>query len=130
MDRRPRRRWFAFRLRTLFVLVAVLSIPLAWAGYPLNWIRERRKFLYMKNEPFDMVDNVPPEMESFMVTFLYQDPDTYKYYDRPRAPGGLWLFGEEGYPKIEFLHASPELMERTRRLFPEATVENDSKRLR
>ena len=40
----PLRRWFAFRLRTLFVLVAVLSIPLAWVAYSLNWIRERREF--------------------------------------------------------------------------------------
>ena len=82
MHEKPCRRWFSFRLRTLFVVVAVLSIPLAWAGYLLNWIRERRKFLCMKNEPFDMVDNVPPELESFMVTFFYPDPNKY---ERPRV---------------------------------------------
>jgi hypothetical protein len=40
--RTPPRRWFAFRLRTLFVLVAVLSIPLAWVAHTLDWIRRRQ----------------------------------------------------------------------------------------
>jgi hypothetical protein len=35
------RRWFAFRLRTLLVMVAVLSAPLAWAGRSLFWINRR-----------------------------------------------------------------------------------------
>jgi hypothetical protein len=37
----PRRRWFAFRLRTLFVVVTVFALPLAWVAYSLNWIRQR-----------------------------------------------------------------------------------------
>jgi hypothetical protein len=40
----PRRRW-SFTLRTLFVVVTVLAIPLSWVGYQLNWIRERHRAL-------------------------------------------------------------------------------------
>ena len=39
MKFRPR-----FSLRTLFVLITLISIPLAWVAYNLNWIRQRREF--------------------------------------------------------------------------------------
>ena len=35
----PRR----FGLRTLFVVVVIVSIPCAWVGYSMNWIRQRRE---------------------------------------------------------------------------------------
>jgi hypothetical protein len=38
----PRRRWYQFSLRTMFVLVTVACVVLAWVGYSLNWIRQRR----------------------------------------------------------------------------------------
>jgi hypothetical protein len=38
----PRRRWFAFSLRALFVVVTVFG---CWLGYQLNWIRERHEAL-------------------------------------------------------------------------------------
>ena len=38
MPSSPPRRWFAFRLRTLFVLVAVLSVPLGWVAMQLRWV--------------------------------------------------------------------------------------------
>ena len=31
-----------FRLRTLMIVVAVLAVPMAWVGYSLRWIEERR----------------------------------------------------------------------------------------
>jgi hypothetical protein len=34
-----------FSLRTLFVLIALISIPLSWVAYQLNWIRQRHQFL-------------------------------------------------------------------------------------
>jgi hypothetical protein len=37
----PKRRWFAFSLRTLFVVVTLVA---CWLGYELNWIRQRRDF--------------------------------------------------------------------------------------
>ena len=39
MTTNPKRRWFAYSLRTLFVVVTVFGY---WLGYELNWIRERR----------------------------------------------------------------------------------------
>jgi len=44
MDENPRR-WFAFRLRTLFVLIAVAVPLLTSIGHQLNWVRERRALL-------------------------------------------------------------------------------------
>ena len=32
-----------FRLRTLLVLIGLLSIPMGWAAYQLNWIRQRHE---------------------------------------------------------------------------------------
>jgi hypothetical protein len=40
----PRRRWFAFTLRTMFVGVTMLGILSAWVGYSYNWIIERHQF--------------------------------------------------------------------------------------
>ncbi len=67
MHDKPRRRWWQFRLRTLLIAVVVLSIPLAWVAYSLNWIRERQDF-------------------SACIT----------YSDATLPPAGLWSFGENG----------------------------------
>src|SRR6185312_8763737 len=100
MAQKSKRRWFAVRLRTMFVLVFVVSLPLAWVGYSLNWIRQRHEVL---------------------------DRDEAKFvtrYDHVRstsvlAPGGLWLFGETGVVMIQYAEASPELMRSSATLFPE-----------
>ena len=44
-ETKPQLRWFRFSLRTLFVLVAVISVPLGWFAYQLNWVRERNEFI-------------------------------------------------------------------------------------
>jgi len=64
----PRRRWFRFSLRTLFVLMLLASISLAWVTYSLNWIRQRAEII---------------EGSYFLVS------------DSP-APGFFWVFGEDG----------------------------------
>ena len=33
-----------YSLRTLFVLITLISLPLAWFAYNLNWKRERDRF--------------------------------------------------------------------------------------
>jgi hypothetical protein len=93
----PRRRWFAFSLRTLFVAVALLC---CWLGYSLNWIKERREFLQDHK-----YKNWPPI------------PD----YVPIMPPGCLWLFGEKGRPRLTV--KAPGDIAEGRRLFPEAEVD-------
>lgn len=42
MNLPPRRRWFRFSLRALFLVVTAFG---CWLGYQLNWIRQREEFL-------------------------------------------------------------------------------------
>jgi len=84
-----------FRLRTMIVAVVVLSIPLAWVGYSLNWIRVRQRWFYAEGHDF-----------------IYDGPSVL-------APAGLGIFGESGNrviacSKAEYDHAVA--------LFPEATI--------
>ena len=107
MNHTPPRRWFAFRLRTLFV--AVVALPIAWAGYSLNWIRERRQFI-PKHRRYGLQEKT--------------------------APGGLWLFGESGVVAFTWpsdgddpsgpwrADAERRSIEGMRRLFPETKVDD------
>src|SRR5580658_2410720 len=97
----PPRRWFAFRLRTLFVVVAVLAILLgSWIEFLLNWIRERR---------FALQHSVIPQ--------IYEGKPGQNY-----APAGLWIFGDYGVISLQVRETKPGEIERIQRLFPEAEV--------
>lgn len=67
----PKRRWFRFGLRTMFVVVTVFA---CWLGYQLNWIRQRHAFLARKD-------------------IIVQHSSAYYPYD---APTSLRVFGESG----------------------------------
>ena len=99
-ETKPKRRWFQFSLRTLFVLIALLSIPIAWAAsIQLNWIRQRNEF---KNE-FDINDM---DFSGF----------------RPNAaqcPWSLKLFGETDQ---KYVLVPIKYVAEARRLFPEAVI--------
>ena len=69
--KRPR-----FSLRTLFVLVAIAGVPMAWGAYQLNWIRQRHEFI----SHFGAVSGYSPTT-----------------VDPQAAPWPLSLFGEDGY---------------------------------
>jgi hypothetical protein len=91
------RRRLQFSLRTMFVGVALASIPLAWAGYSQNWLRQRQAFIERNGESMLMWPIGPTR----------------------RAPAGLWLFGEVGQYSVD----CPDLeCGEARRLFPEATI--------
>ena len=40
---KTRRHWFRFRLRTLLVMVMLLSVPLGWVGWELDQRRKEKK---------------------------------------------------------------------------------------
>src|SRR4051812_44517476 len=82
----PRRRWLRFSLRTMFVLMLLASIPLAWVGYSLNWVRQRQAIIGTAR--------IPGSMD---LGFLRLPTD---WPDAVPAPNGLWLFGEYG---VEYL---------------------------
>ena len=97
----PLSRYFRFRLRTLLVVVAILSPLLAWTSYSLNWIRERRAALSGKERYHLLTVHDPP---------------------RTKAPGLLWIFGEEGVPTLppqRFGYTEAQ-MRHLMELFPEA----------
>src|SRR5689334_2470292 len=109
------RRWFAFRLRTLLVVVAVAAIPMGWVGYSLNWIRERHEAIKALKGCGRIATAGPVDEDSPDGIF----PDAHQ---RRSAPAGLWLFGEQGLREIVDFDATPESIEKYRRLFPEATI--------
>lgn len=74
----PKRRWFRFGLRTLFVVVTVFCLFLGGTAYNLNWIRQRHAAL--SSGRFSGV--------------------AYKKADSVRALGLLWLVGEPSYSGI------------------------------
>jgi hypothetical protein len=96
---KPNRPWFQFSLRTMFVLVTLACIVLAWVGYSLHWIRQRDDIL--RQQPIML--NIDP-------------------FPRIPAPAGLWLFGEEGVAQVYWRRGSSPPTDEVQRLFPEAEV--------
>jgi hypothetical protein len=126
----PARLWFQFSLRTLFVVVAVIALPLGWSACQLNWIRKRKEFL---EEQLRVVRDIGPD---------------FRLTARPwgeaggAPPGQLGIFGERGQSTIVVLlresddrerAARPEdrpytsveadrQYKRAKRIFPEAKI--------
>lgn len=91
-----------FRLRTLLIAVAVLAVPMAWAGYSRRWIEERWTFRMGPN--------------AYCSGYAYG-------HDNWDAPGCLWLFGELGYSSMGLREpASDAQIAEAKRLFPEARL--------
>jgi hypothetical protein len=96
-EQRPKRRPFQFSLRTFFVLVTLACVGFGyWVHWSREWIRQRQE---AREEVFALVPLLPEEP--------------------PRAPCGLWLFGEKGVLEIR---CGTDRIEQLKRLFPEARV--------
>jgi hypothetical protein len=94
---KTKRRWYQFSLRTMFVLVVVVSIPMAWVGFQFNWIRQRRQWL--RGHAHTTVDPPTP------------------------IPASLAIFGETGVQSTWYF---PGEEAEARRLFPEAIIRPDA----
>jgi hypothetical protein len=111
----PRRRWFRFTLRTLFVVVTLAAIAASWVAYQINWIRARHTFLEIAAaEPRSMQTNIAMALDARLGR-----PDL-----SPPAPWSLRIFREPAVALIvvrdEF--TASEWVEKARGLFPEARV--------
>jgi hypothetical protein len=105
------RRWFAFRLRALFVVVAVLALPLGWVAYQLEWIRQRHRFM------------APMQPSPYRGVAILNCQYTPGSRDGARPPWQLALFDEQGITWIRLRSpASIEQLELVRSFFPEANV--------
>jgi hypothetical protein len=115
----PKRRWFRFSLRTLFAVVTVAAVGLA---YEMNWIRQRHELIAQAN--------ASEESRSHSMWDMYGT--TMQPIEGNRAPGLLWLFGEKGVRRFTVPVSAPkpdkfneedrERILRSQRLFPEAEI--------
>jgi hypothetical protein len=115
-DAAPKRRWFQFSLRTLFVMVTA-AVICAWLGWQVYVVHERKQALRAL-EPLDV----------FVTSSSKMKQDILEYYDRhpdhPRKsfsiPFYRRLLGDEAIVEIATFGNYDESELRT--LFPEAEV--------
>ena len=100
----PPRRWFAFRLRTMLVVVAVLAVAIGWVAVQLKWIADRENFTKHSRcvlaSPICRYAGYRPEM-----------PPSLRMLGYRNAIGQIVLDGDD-----------KELLERAQSLFPEAEI--------
>ena len=113
MSIQRRRRWFRFSLRTLFVAVTLLAIPLGWLGYSVHWIRQRHAALAASGPAAGW-------------TTQNMGWEGFPLSPERQAPGLLWLFGELGVSRIHISHGpSDKEVAHLKSLFPEAAILDD-----
>jgi len=108
----PRRRWFCFSLRTLFLIVTILGVFLGWLGVQTKWIRDRHEALKWA-ESYGFYETG----HSLVVTHTAPGPRD--------APWSIHILGEAGIAQISLVahHADQREVERFTGLFPEAEID-------
>src|ERR1700730_11659387 len=94
---KPKRRWLQFRLKTIFVLVAVLCVPLAWVGVRMNQKRRERAVIAGLRGLGATVHYDWQNVSAPSVPFV--NPDT-----EPTAP--KWfrsLLGDDFFGEVEYV---------------------------
>ena len=99
----PKRRWFAFSLRTLFVVVTVAAAIIAFLASELRWVRERQEFL----------DRAERDRESLLGAGTYLTYPSIPFWRR-------WLGDSPQYTVIVPARWPKAELDNARRLFPEA----------
>jgi hypothetical protein len=138
MTAKPRRRWFSFSLRTLFVLVTLLSV---WLGYELKIVRERRALVTWIEQHGGYISDdssLPPPLAFEKFTWFPRKPNLQNNFDarppivytfkRPRVTSGLrWYRKWFGDREVEVIvvpivwEKQPEVL-RLDAMFPESTL--------
>jgi hypothetical protein len=102
----PPRRWFQFGLRTTFVVVTLVAMPLGWVAYNLNWMRRR--------------DSALERLYELCPTITYEEGEDIPPY--VEAPWPLQFFGDHSVTirdwPLPLAEGDPEL-QRLRAVFPE-----------
>jgi hypothetical protein len=102
----PKRRWYQFRLRTVLIGVAILSIPLIYAGRQAQNVRVRKAMI-------ETIQDAGGSVYPFASVGLFSD-----------GPA-LWcrkLFGDPGYGLVNLPPAMSTRASAVQKLFPETTV--------
>jgi hypothetical protein len=97
-ETKPKRRWFKFSLRTLFVLVTIAGVGASWVTYQLNWIQQRHVFL--AKHALGWASCIPTDLQ---------------------APWQLRLFGETNNNMVN-MRADNSRVAQARELFPELFI--------
>jgi hypothetical protein len=103
MTTAPKRRWFRFSLRTLFVVVTVAALFLGWIGVSLKQARQRTDVLQSLEVSGARITRIPAKSSPFML----------------RTFGATYV-GEILLPSDTF---SVSDVNRARAIFPEAKIE-------
>ncbi len=113
----PKRQWFAFSLRTLFVVVTVSA---CWLGYQLNWIKERHSLIGAPQQT-----GVEPE---YGIALMPMSLLASLQVESKDAPWPLRWLGERGVCTLYIRdNMSESEVARIRALFPEAEIDRVSK---
>jgi hypothetical protein len=107
---KPRRRWFTFSLRTLFVVVTVLCV---WLGLEFRFVRERQAWVQVNKA---MIRPAEPTRVGSGVGMYISSRPTISYFPFWRR----WL-GDVPVPSIVFPEGWTD-HETEKRLFPEAEL--------
>ena len=132
MTTAPKRRWFSYSLRTLFVVVTLVAIGLGIrANWRPNWIHQRHALLErqavlaekyrgskMSNDPAPGVSHVPPEagprqwpkLLTRAVLWVFDEPSISE----------VRLYGSAYSPKV--FHVGGAEIVQAKWLFPEADI--------
>ncbi|HEY1599232.1 MAG TPA: hypothetical protein VGG64_06490 [Pirellulales bacterium] len=117
-----RRRWFQFGLRTIFVALTTMAVPMSWLGYHLHWMRERHAF----------AAGLIERRKQLNIGTVFSQPFELR---SDKMPFGLQLLGERAQQSIYLLRRSgadddrlnparddEDEIRRARGLFPEASI--------
>ena len=112
----PKRRWFSFSLRTMFVVVTVFGV---WLGWQLKIVRDRKALLAEISHEQHTLEEMEADPSGNGGSNAHWAAD----FPFARIPLYRRLLGDKSYPHLVLEATSPQLLERIENAFPEATLD-------